>query len=129
MENVPNVKLVEELRVTPSTLSLNVEPHECMKEVAVRKVTTHQQIAKNTLWLVRRWMAAVEQDCNQSRFDTHILDILAVAKECHADLNNLLALLRRQDVWEIASDEFEVVRNILQEVFWQEFEDFWLLIR
>ena len=69
------------------------------------------------------------REWNQSRLDTHILDILAVAKERHAYLDDFFALLWRQNVWEIAGNEFEVVRDIFQEVFWQEFEDVWLLIR
>lgn len=46
---VANVELVIELRVGPSTLTLNVELHQCMQQVLRRKVVSKQGVTEHAL--------------------------------------------------------------------------------
>ena len=70
-----------------------------MQQMPIGELAPHQKITQRAFGLAGTLMTAVKQDGDETRLDARVLDVFTIAKEGDGEFNQLLALLRSQDVW------------------------------
>lgn len=130
LENfVSNVELVIELGVSAGAFGFNVELHQRMEQVLMRKRRPVQHIPKHTLCIIAKRPDSVEKYRHQACLEVRTLNVLGVAQEGYADGDELFTLCCGDDVREVAGDELEIGHNAFQKVLRQALEDVWWLAR
>jgi len=114
---VANVELVVKLPMCTSVFTFNVEVHESVQQMLRGEWQRVEHIAQDAPREVSVGPNTMVQDRSEPRFEARILDVFRTAEESNAEHDDLVALRGANDVRNDAGDVFEVVDNILDEVF------------